>query len=104
MRMARVWKAIVGVLISVGTVIGLSRDASAHNPAFTRTFKLNTCNGFMATGRNPYFVLEPGYRLVLEGTEDGETVVTPSQAGVRGSGRVGRCAIERSPARPEADV
>jgi hypothetical protein len=45
--------------------------AAAHDPAFTRTFDLGRCDGFSSTGRNPYFVLEPGFRLVLEGEEDG---------------------------------
>ncbi len=29
---------------------------------------------FATTGRNPYFVLEPGYRLTFEGKEDGKLV------------------------------
>ncbi len=47
----------------------------AHNPPFTSTFMLNTCGGYSAQGRNPFFVLEPGYRLVLAGEEDGAPVV-----------------------------
>jgi hypothetical protein len=32
---------------------------------------LGSCRGFSSTGRNPFFVLEPGYKLVLAGVEDG---------------------------------
>ena len=44
----------------------------AHQPAFTRSFQFNTCGGFAFRGRNPYFILEPGHRLLLTGIEDGE--------------------------------
>ncbi len=45
----------------------------AHSPAFTQQFFTERCN-FSSTGRNPYFILEPGYELVLEGEDDGEQV------------------------------
>lgn len=44
---------------------------SAHEPAYTRNFMLRQCDGFSSTGRNPFFILEPGYQLVLAGQEDG---------------------------------
>jgi hypothetical protein len=44
----------------------------AQDPQFTTEFRLKDC-GLTTTGVNPYFILKPGYRLVLEGTEDGET-------------------------------
>lgn len=40
---------------------------------FTDSFMLDACD-FSSRGSNPYFILEPGYQLVLEGTEDGEAV------------------------------
>lgn len=46
----------------------------APEGAFTREFFLEECT-FSSTGSNPYFVLEPGYRLLLAGEEDGEEVV-----------------------------
>jgi hypothetical protein len=35
---------------------------------FTESFMLDNCQ-FMTTGKNDYFILEPGYQLVLEGKE-----------------------------------
>ena len=45
----------------------------AHSPGFTQQFFTERCN-FSSTGRNPYFILEPGYELVLEGDDEGEEV------------------------------
>lgn len=45
---------------------------SGEQPAFTDSFHTDSCH-FSTTGRNTYFILEPGYQLVLEGKEDGET-------------------------------
>ena len=42
----------------------------AQDPVYTRDFMLGSCRGFSSTGRNPFFILEPGYRLVLTGVED----------------------------------
>lgn len=41
---------------------------------FTREFKLEKCD-FASRGANPFFILEPGYRLILAGEDDGEEVV-----------------------------
>lgn len=40
---------------------------------WTESFDLESCS-FSTTGRNAYFVLEPGYRLVLAGVEDGDSI------------------------------
>ncbi|OFV83587.1 MAG: hypothetical protein A3D93_01845 [Acidobacteria bacterium RIFCSPHIGHO2_12_FULL_67_30] len=40
----------------------------ADQPAFTDEFRLDECS-FKSSGRNPYFILEPGYQLILEGEE-----------------------------------
>src|SRR5262245_46238765 len=48
--------------------------AAAHKPAFTDTFMQESCK-FSSTGRNPFFILVPGYELVLEGEEDGDNVL-----------------------------
>jgi hypothetical protein len=45
----------------------------AEKTKWTDNFNLSGCQ-FVTTGRNDYFILEPGYKLVLEGTEDGDTV------------------------------
>lgn len=47
--------------------------AIAAEPKFTDTFFEDQC-AFKSTGRNPYFILEPGHELVLEGDDDGEFV------------------------------
>jgi len=41
---------------------------------FTDDFLLEECGGFLNTGSNPYFILEPGYLLVLEGKEGKKTL------------------------------
>jgi hypothetical protein len=51
----------------------LRHAAQGSAAAFTDEFHLERCT-FAATGRNPFFILEPGYTQVLEGTEDGATV------------------------------
>jgi len=40
---------------------------------FTNAFDVGSC-GFSPTGMNPYFILLPGYQLVLEGQEGGEVL------------------------------
>lgn len=47
--------------------------AQAEDPEFTSEFRLEDCK-FKARGVNPYFILKPGYQLVYEGEEDGETI------------------------------
>ena len=42
--------------------------------AYTTSFRTEDCT-FNSTGRNPFFILEPNYQLVLVGEEDGEEVV-----------------------------
>ena len=39
---------------------------------FTTSFMMEDCT-FSSTGRNPFFILEPGYQLVFGGEEDGES-------------------------------
>jgi hypothetical protein len=41
---------------------------------FTDSFMLEECHSFSSAGSNPYFVLEPGYQLVLEGKEERKNV------------------------------
>jgi hypothetical protein len=45
--------------------------AQDEEPEFTRDFRLEDCR-FKAKGENPYFILKPGYQLILEGEEEGE--------------------------------
>lgn len=45
-------------------------DEGDEDEAFTDAFRLDTCT-FTSTGRNTYFVLEPGFQLMFEGRADG---------------------------------
>ena len=40
---------------------------------FTESLMQDSCS-FLPNGRNPFFILEPGYQLVLEGIEEGDTM------------------------------
>jgi hypothetical protein len=62
---------IVGVLVAFFAGAGI---VFAHSPGFTDSFMFEECDGFSSVGDNPFFSLEPGFQLVLEGEEDGEEV------------------------------
>lgn len=49
------------------------RTPGERGNEYTETFGLEA-REFTSTGRNPYFILEPGYQLVLEGKEGRHTV------------------------------
>lgn len=40
---------------------------------FTQSFMQDSCT-FLTTGRNSYFILEPGYRLILEGMDNKDSI------------------------------
>src|SRR5687767_3064430 len=72
----RKWLLAATCLALVMTGFALpSRGAHAQDeePEFTSDFRLEDCE-FKAKGENPYFILKPGYQLILEGDEEGETV------------------------------
>lgn len=48
-------------------------QAHGGKRAYTTEFHLDRCD-FQTEGRNPYFILEPGYTLKLAGESDGENV------------------------------
>jgi len=50
---------------------GADEEAGSEDVDFTSSFRAGDCN-FTSVGRNPYFVLEPNYQLVLSGEEEGE--------------------------------
>lgn len=63
-------------LLLITAVFALpSRGANAQDeePEFTSEFRAEDCE-FRPRGENPYFILEPGYQLILEGEEEGETL------------------------------
>ena len=59
---------VTGLGLASGTVV-----AQDEEPQFTTEFRLEDCR-FKAKGANPYFILEPGYQLVFEAEEEGETL------------------------------
>ncbi len=68
--MARsVWNPrALSVPLWAGTLLAAAAPSPAHQPDFTNAFQIDRCR-FASTGTNPYFILEPGYRLILEGEE-----------------------------------
>src|SRR5437870_4930312 len=56
------------LLVAAGGVIGSCAEARADDQTegWTRNFAVAK-KELVPTGRNPYFILEPGYVLVLEG-------------------------------------
>ncbi len=72
------WIALGALALCFTTTQDTPQDRTRTEPAFTDTFFVEPSD-FTSTGRNPFFVLEPGYRLVLEGKDgehDGKLVVT----------------------------
>lgn len=61
-------------LLLLALVLGGGAAAAAPVTGFTVDFDLDDCT-FSAEGRNPFFSLEQGDRLRLEGDDDGEEVV-----------------------------
>jgi hypothetical protein len=66
--------SILFVALVLPSLLAGSRFNVAHQPEYTSSFMLEECGGFSSSGRNPFFVLEPGYKLVYEGEVDGEHV------------------------------
>ena len=56
------------LIVVLASVLGMPSQLFADQPAFTDEFRLDECS-FKSSGRNPYFILEPGYQLILEGEE-----------------------------------
>jgi hypothetical protein len=45
------------------------KDVPRGFKGFTDNFMMEKCDGFSSQGRNPYFVLEPGFQLTYDGKE-----------------------------------
>jgi hypothetical protein len=62
------------VIIMAGFALPtIGAGAQHEEPEFTTDFRLEDCK-FKTRGANPYFILEPGYQLVLEGEEEGALI------------------------------
>ena len=55
-------------LIILSAMLAVPARSLAGDPGFTDSFMLDKCV-FESRGRNPYFVLEPGFQLLFEGIE-----------------------------------
>ncbi len=66
-------KALEAPLLGIVMLICLGLSSVAMAKEFTKDFRLEDCE-FVAGGENAHFVLIPGYKLLLEGEEDGEEV------------------------------
>jgi hypothetical protein len=67
-------KNIPGLLALCLASAAMLPAADKTAPAFTDTFNVDKAD-LVATGANRYFVLTPGFQLVLEGTPDGKKTV-----------------------------
>jgi hypothetical protein len=69
--------SIIAAIATTSTYNGMSiASAEKDNDKYTDSFNLEDCT-FSSTGSNRYFVLEPGYQLVLEDQkEDVELTIT----------------------------
>jgi hypothetical protein len=76
MASRRVVKGFLFLILSLCTGLALGGGVAVAAPVtdFTVDFDLDDCT-FANDGRNPYFSLVPGDELLLEGDDDGETVV-----------------------------
>ena len=73
--------SVLGVVFALSICIGLTGGIAmaddddwnqcGNNDEFTKDFRWEECK-FTDKGENPYFILKPGYRLVLEGEEEVE--------------------------------
>ena len=69
---------IFALALCLGFTGGIASAACEDDDEFTSAFRLKDCGGFKATGVNPYFILKPGYKLVLQtppGHEEPEKAV-----------------------------
>jgi hypothetical protein len=62
---------VVAVLLT--SFVALKAQEQKKESEFTTKFNVERSE-LASSGRNPYFILEPGYRLVFAGKEDGEAI------------------------------
>ena len=58
--------SITGCAISQGPPVTDTNSLSGSNSGWQDTFDISGCT-MLTEGKNEYFILEPGYQLVLEG-------------------------------------
>ena len=69
--------SVLGVVFALSLCIGFSGSiamaACPDDALFTTDFRLEDCK-FKDKGENPYFILKPGYQVVLESVDDDDLV------------------------------
>src|SRR5262245_37603095 len=66
-------RPLVRALVVLAVLAGAPAARSGEEKPFTDVFRVDRAD-WADHGINPWFILEPGYVLVLEGEEDGEPV------------------------------
>ena len=61
-------KVSILCMVILSVCINALAQNKTNSKQFSESFMQDSCS-FQTTGRNPYFILEPGYQLVLEGME-----------------------------------
>ena len=69
MSRSKAFPAATAFLIAALSSAGRAADTDVRE--FTSKFAVNTAD-LSPTGRNPYFVLEPGYQMYYEGRDEGQ--------------------------------
>jgi hypothetical protein len=64
---------LFSILIFPGIYMLRAQEKGNENKPYTENLMAGRCS-FATEGENPYFILKPGYQLVLEGVEGGDTV------------------------------
>jgi len=77
MRRLTVWVGIV-TLVGLGGLAAADGDKSDPLAGWTADFSAEKAD-LVSTGRNPYFILEPGYTLVLEGGAERLTITVRAE-------------------------
>ena len=67
-----IWSCLAGMICSYNALAQESSASSAIR--WTDDFNLSECS-FSTTGKNRFFILEPGYQLTLAGMEDEDSVL-----------------------------
>src|SRR5262245_36884004 len=69
----RTWLMLIPLCLVGAALLAAQDDGTAGGPEFTTDFDLEDCP-LSPNGRNPYFSLQPGTTLRLEGLDEGDLV------------------------------
>ncbi|HLE61781.1 MAG TPA: hypothetical protein VI750_01515, partial [Pyrinomonadaceae bacterium] len=60
---------VISVILATSLLVPIARNQRDDDRSWTKSFPVEK-DELATSGRNPYFILEPGYRLVLENRRD----------------------------------